>query len=95
MQKINESLSIGTKLTMSDVQLFSIRSVDQGLYVAFDVDEDNFYLTEDIDLAEQFDGIDIINEIDEIICELEQEYEDTFSIEFIGVQSAINYGRDS
>lgn len=102
MQKINEILSIGDSLTMidSDVQLFAIRSVEESadkkvsMYVAYDEESEKFYFTDNLDIAEVFDGEELTTLLEDVLYDLRYYFKHTFVIEFIGNEIIVDYGKD-
>jgi hypothetical protein len=101
MRKINENLSIGNSLTMTDIQLFAVKSIeesmdqDKSMFVGYDEEDEHFFFTDDIKEACTFDGVQLISDLDDFIYQLEKSFDHTYIVEYIGVEPIINYGTDS
>ncbi len=83
------NIQIGSKLSLSQKQLFAVKSVEEQKYIGFD-DDNGFFLTENLNNAELFDGQELIVELEDLIIEVENDFDGNFIVEYIGYENIIN-----
>ncbi len=88
------NVTIGSKLSLSQKQLFAVKSVEEQKYIGFD-DDNGFFLTDNLDKAELFDGQELIVELEDLIIEVENDIEGSFTVEYIGYENVVGgFGLD-